>query len=160
MCSFSLSTAFEMVTTSLYPVLSGVEGTEGELDWRAEAELHEQIRREYEFGVGSVIGVARKLGVHRRMLRTLTPLIGDHLARMLAGEAEIGVDARLGTGFHKKLLEEVRALRHRRCVLDDDGVAGHEVRGDEACQLVVREVPGFDADENANDLRIANKNKI
>ena len=32
-------------------------------------ELYEQIRREYEFGVGSIIGVARKLGVHRRMVR-------------------------------------------------------------------------------------------
>src|ERR1039458_9512701 len=42
---------------------------EGELDWRAKVELYEQIRREYEFGVGSVIGVARKLGVHRRMVR-------------------------------------------------------------------------------------------
>ena len=31
-------------------------------------ELYEQIRREYEFGVGSIIGVARKLGVHRRMV--------------------------------------------------------------------------------------------
>jgi hypothetical protein len=39
------------------------------LDWRAKVELYEQIRREYEFGVGSVIGVARKLGVHRRMVR-------------------------------------------------------------------------------------------
>jgi transposase len=32
-------------------------------------ELFEQIRREYEFGVGSIKGVARKLGVHRRMVR-------------------------------------------------------------------------------------------
>lgn len=32
-------------------------------------ELFEQIRREYEFGVGSIAGVARKLGVHRRMVR-------------------------------------------------------------------------------------------
>jgi hypothetical protein len=39
------------------------------LDWRAKVELYEQIRREYEFGVGSVIGVARKLGVHRRTVR-------------------------------------------------------------------------------------------
>jgi transposase len=39
------------------------------LDWSAKVELYEQIRREYEFGVGSVIGVARKLGVHRRMVR-------------------------------------------------------------------------------------------
>jgi transposase len=32
-------------------------------------ELFEQIRREYEFGVGTVTGVAKKLGVHRRMVR-------------------------------------------------------------------------------------------
>jgi hypothetical protein len=39
------------------------------LDWSAKVELFEQIRREYEFGVGSIIGVAKKLGVHRRMVR-------------------------------------------------------------------------------------------
>lgn len=32
-------------------------------------ELFEQLRREYEFGVGTVKGVARKFGVHRRMVR-------------------------------------------------------------------------------------------
>ena len=32
-------------------------------------ELYEQIRREYEHGVGTIKGVARKLGVHRRMVR-------------------------------------------------------------------------------------------
>ena len=32
-------------------------------------EIFEQIRREYEFGVGTIQGVARKLGVHRRMVR-------------------------------------------------------------------------------------------
>jgi hypothetical protein len=32
-------------------------------------ELYEQIRREYEFGVGTIAGVAKKLGVHRRMVR-------------------------------------------------------------------------------------------
>lgn len=32
-------------------------------------ELFEQIRREYEHGVGTVKGVARKFGVHRRMVR-------------------------------------------------------------------------------------------
>jgi transposase len=32
-------------------------------------ELFEQIRREYEFGVGSIKGVAHKLGVHRRLVR-------------------------------------------------------------------------------------------
>ena len=36
---------------------------------RATVELFEEIRREYEHGVGTVKGVARKLGVHRRMVR-------------------------------------------------------------------------------------------
>jgi len=39
------------------------------VDWRAKVELFEEIRREYEFGVGTVLGVAKKLGVHRRMVR-------------------------------------------------------------------------------------------
>jgi transposase len=36
---------------------------------REKVELFEQIRREYEFGVGTIKGVAGKLGVHRRMVR-------------------------------------------------------------------------------------------
>jgi hypothetical protein len=39
------------------------------MERRAKVELFEQIRREYEFGVGTIKGVARKLGVHRRMAR-------------------------------------------------------------------------------------------
>jgi hypothetical protein len=39
------------------------------LDWGAKVELFEQIRREYEFGIGTIVGVATKLGVHRRMVR-------------------------------------------------------------------------------------------
>ena len=39
------------------------------MERRAKVELFEQIRREYEFGDGTVLGVARKLGVHRRMVR-------------------------------------------------------------------------------------------
>src|SRR5690348_3816554 len=42
---------------------------EGPVDWRAKVELFEEIRREYEFGVGTILGVAKKLGVHRRMVR-------------------------------------------------------------------------------------------
>jgi transposase len=36
---------------------------------RASVELFEAIRREYEFGMGTIQGVARKFGVHRRMVR-------------------------------------------------------------------------------------------
>jgi hypothetical protein len=39
------------------------------MERRATVELFEQIRREYEFGIGSINGVALKLGVHRRMVR-------------------------------------------------------------------------------------------
>ena len=48
------------------------------MDWRAKVELFEQIRREYEFGVGTIAGVAKKLGVHRRMVREA---IGSALPR-------------------------------------------------------------------------------
>ena len=34
---------------------------------RKDVELFEAIRREYQFGVGTIKGVARKLGIHRRM---------------------------------------------------------------------------------------------
>src|SRR5215467_11346374 len=39
------------------------------MERRAKVELFEQIRREYEFGVGTIKGVAAKLKVHRRMVR-------------------------------------------------------------------------------------------
>ena len=44
-------------------------------------ELFEQLRREYELGIGTVKGVARQFGVHRRMVRqavesALPPLRG------------------------------------------------------------------------------------
>jgi hypothetical protein len=39
------------------------------MERRAKVELFEQIRREYEFGVGTIKGVAIKLGVHRLMVR-------------------------------------------------------------------------------------------
>jgi transposase len=39
------------------------------MDRRRKVELFEEIRREYRFGVGTVRGVAKRLGVHRRMVR-------------------------------------------------------------------------------------------
>jgi hypothetical protein len=39
------------------------------MDRRAKVELFEQIRREYAHGAGSIKGVAKKLRVHRRMVR-------------------------------------------------------------------------------------------
>lgn len=39
------------------------------MDRRRKVELFEEIRREYRLGEGTIQGVARKLGVHRRMVR-------------------------------------------------------------------------------------------
>jgi len=39
------------------------------LDRRARVELFAEIRREYQSGVGTIKGVSRKLGVHRRVVR-------------------------------------------------------------------------------------------
>jgi transposase len=39
------------------------------VDRRAKVELYEQIRREYEHGGGTIRGIAKKLGIHRRMVR-------------------------------------------------------------------------------------------
>jgi hypothetical protein len=36
------------------------------MERRVKVELFEKIRREYEFVIGTVKGVTRKLGVHRR----------------------------------------------------------------------------------------------
>jgi len=41
-------------------------------------ELYEQIRREYDHGVGTIKGVARKFGVHRRTVREA---LGDAVPR-------------------------------------------------------------------------------
>jgi len=51
------------------------------LDRRAKVELFERLRREHEFGIGTVKGGARQFGVHRRMVRqavesALPPLRG------------------------------------------------------------------------------------
>ena len=42
---------------------------DGLVDWRSKVELLKQIRREYEFGIGTIQGVSMKFGMHRRMVR-------------------------------------------------------------------------------------------
>ena len=39
------------------------------MDRRAKVELFEQIRREYQHGGGTIRGIAKKLGIRRRMVR-------------------------------------------------------------------------------------------
>jgi len=54
-----------------YPtsMFSPDRGGEGRVDRRVKVELFAEIRREYQFGIGTIKGVARKLGVHRRQVR-------------------------------------------------------------------------------------------
>lgn len=54
-------------------------------------ELFEQIRREYEHGVGTIKGVARKLGVHRRMVReALASAVPAERKRVVRSKPKIG----------------------------------------------------------------------
>jgi hypothetical protein len=39
------------------------------VDWKAKVDLFEQLRREHEFGIGTIAGVAAKFGVHRGVVR-------------------------------------------------------------------------------------------
>ncbi|MGV8075042.1 MAG: IS21 family transposase [Syntrophobacteraceae bacterium] len=54
-------------------------------------ELFEEIRREYEHGVGTIKGVAKKVGVHRRMVR-------EALASAVPGERKKAVRKRTKLG--------------------------------------------------------------
>ena len=75
-------------------------------------ELFEQIRREYEHGVGTISGVAAKLGVHRRMVR-------EALSSAVPKERKTPVRKKPKLGpaipFINSLLEEdLRAPRKQR----------------------------------------------
>jgi hypothetical protein len=39
------------------------------VNWKARVDWFEQLRREHEFGIGTIAGVAAKFGVHRRVVR-------------------------------------------------------------------------------------------
>ena len=82
------------------------------MDGRAKVELFEQIRREHEHGGGSIRGIAKKLGIHRRMVR-------EALASAVPRDRKVPVRARpkLGpvTPFIEAILEtDQKAPRKQR----------------------------------------------
>jgi hypothetical protein len=82
------------------------------VDWKAKVELFEQLRREHEFGVGTIAGVASKFGVHRRVVRraiaSALPPAQHYPARI---KPKLGVVADF---IDKVLDEDLRAPRKQR----------------------------------------------
>jgi hypothetical protein len=108
------------------------------LDWRAKVELFEEIRREYEFGVGTIAGTAKKLGVDRRMVREEvgsalpTPRKKTERRRWKLGPAVEFVDGVLEAD--RKAPRKQRHTAHRIWVriqneLPDCKIAERSVRG-------------------------------
>ena len=64
--------------------------------------LFEELRREYEFGVGTVAGVARKFGVHRRLVR-------EALDGAVPKEREAKARARPKTGPVAAFIDQILA---------------------------------------------------
>ena len=115
---------------------------------RDKVELFEQIRRELEFGVGTIAGVSRKLGVHRRMVRIrrcwspspLRPMVDNGYERQftyvygavspIEGELDWKISPRMNTARMNQFLAQVsQAHPDEFMVMVVDGASSH--RGQE-----------------------------
>lgn len=101
---------------------------------REKVELFEEIRREYEHGVGTIQGVAKKLGVHRRTVR-------ETLAGAMPKERKKAVREKPKLGGFSSLIDEIlegdrRAPRKQRHT-------AHRI-----WRRLVEEAPGFEAAES------------
>jgi hypothetical protein len=94
-------------------------------------ELFEQLRREYEFGIGTIKGVARKFGVHRRLVRqavnsALPPVrTYRHRSRPVLGAVEGFIDGILEADRQAPRKQRHTARRIYRRILAE--MPGHRV---------------------------------
>jgi transposase len=98
-------------------------------------ELFEQIRREYEFGIGTIQGVAKKFGVHRRLVR-------DALRNALPPEPKPPPVRRWKLGAAVPLMDDI--LEQDRMVPRKQRHTAHRL-----WQRVCQEVPGLSISERA-----------
>jgi hypothetical protein len=87
------------------------------MDWRAKVELFEEIRREYEFGVGTIKGVARKFGVHRRVVRqaiaSAWPPKEEDPGTQAANDGSVDIVYGHNSGWGRKAPRKQRHTAHR-----------------------------------------------
>jgi transposase len=102
---------------------------------RQKVELFEQIRREYEFGVGTIAGVSRKLQVHRRLVR-------EALSSAVPAE-------RKPPERKLKKLQAAAAMMDAILVADRQAPAKQRHTGRRIWQRLCAELPGFSGSERA-----------